>query len=224
MGDCDVKLPGAIIERLQREVDWKSANATERATALLRQALLEYVRAYLAGGNRALAEYQDKKQAVRLEEEFRGLLGNSPYLYEYVPESHRYLQDFPQGKPAGAEDFIYWSLEKFGLKPVLSVTHVTMHRRPSGPVLIASKQIYGSHYFDASLALTALIEGEDASGRPGFYLLYLNRSRADALRGGFSGLKRSLVGGKVNGGMKENMRLTKQRLENGAGSVGFKPE
>jgi hypothetical protein len=48
--------------------------------------------------------------------------------------------------------------------------------------LIASKQIYASHYFEASLELTALVEAKEPGENSGFFLLYLNRSRLDNFR------------------------------------------
>ena len=78
--------------------------------------------------------------------------------------------------------------------------------------MIASKQIYATHYFDASLGLTVLVRRGEG---PGYYLMYLNRSRADALKGGFSGLRRAVVEGRTVDGMKKNLFLTKQKLEAG---------
>jgi hypothetical protein len=113
----------------------------------------------------------------------------------------------------GSEDFIYWSKEKFGLKPVISVTHVSIYRKPeSGRTLIASKQIYASHYFEASLGLTAVVASSQQQ-EPGFYLLYLNRSRSDALHGGFSGLARGQVKRSARNGMQKNMQRIKLSIE-----------
>lgn len=140
----------------------------------------------------------------------------SPYLYEFVPEFHWYLQEYPRARLSGTEDFIYWSKEKFGLKPVVSLTHVTIYRRKQGSItntLIASKGIYASHYFDASLGMTGFVHDEGDAGLPVPYLMYLNRSRADALKGGFSGLKRTIVESRARKGLEENMILMKERLE-----------
>jgi hypothetical protein len=79
-------------------------------------------------------------------------------------------------------------------------------------VLIASKGIYASHYFEASLGFTGFIQSR--SSEPSHsYLIYVNRSRADALRGLFAGLKRSMIGGSLRDGAKKNMELIKQKLE-----------
>lgn len=216
VGKCEIKLSAGAIERFQKEIDWSAPDAARRATALARSMLLEYVARYQEGGNAALREYNDKKAPLRLAEEFEGLLEQSPYIYEYWPEFHDYLRNYPRAHLENAEDFFYWSKEKYGLKPVITVTHVTVYRRandPGAPILIASKQIYASHYFEASLGLTALAQASRDPARPAFYLMYLNRSRADALRGGFSGLARGAVAGRMKDSARENMELTRKRIE-----------
>ena len=203
------------IERFRKEMNWSLAGYHERATALAREMLLEHVHAYLREGNAALGEYNDKSYRLRLADEFQSLLQPAHYMYEYVPEFQKYLQEFPNFRPADTEDFLYWSKEKFGLKPVVSVTHITIYkrRRPNGTdVLIASKGIYANHYFEASLGLTAFIQSQ-SSEPPRSYLMYVNRSRTDALRGLFAGLKRSLISGSLRDGAKKSMAMIKQKLE-----------
>lgn len=136
-----------------------------------------------------------------------------PYVYEDEPEFYEYLRAYPTKRLDNVNDFIYWSKDKFGLKPVISVTHVTIYRRAgSRGTLIASKQIYASHYFEASLGLTAVVPTSHEE-RPGFYLLYLNRSRSDALHGGFSGLARGQVKSRARNGMQKNMEKIKFSIE-----------
>ena len=127
------------------------------------------------------------------------------------------MEDFPLTRPGNAtafEDFAYWSKEDFGMKPVISMTHVTIYRRGRGAsdVVIGSKGIYASHYFEGSLGLTALARN-DGSHPSRSYLIYVNRSRTDALRGMFAGMKRTLIGGRLRDGAKKTMEVIKQRLE-----------
>jgi hypothetical protein len=51
------------------------------------------------------------------------------------------------------------------------------------------------------------------SAAPGFFLLYLNRSRANQLDGTFSGIKHHIVEGQAQSAMKKNMKRIKARLE-----------
>jgi hypothetical protein len=216
-GDCDVKINARTMERFRKEVDWSASDYKERATALMHQILVDYVKFYLEEGNASLGEYHDKKYTLRVADEFYSLLRQSPYLSEYVPNFYEYLKEFPKTRLSGTEDFIYWSKEKFGLKPVLSLTHVTIYKqhRDSGTpdIYIASKQLYANHYFEASLGLTAFVDGVEDTKTRGSYLMYLNRSRADALRGWFSSLRRSIVEGRIRDGLEGNLKLIKKRLE-----------
>ena len=216
VGHCGVKLPADMIARFHAEINWRAPGSKEKATALYRQALFGYVQAYVEGGNAALGEYNDKKHPVRLADEFAGLLRYSPYLNEYAPEFHSFLENYPKEKLEDTKEFLYWSMETFGLKPTISVTHVTIYRQEGAKgetIFIATKQIAASHYFDASLGLTVLVEAEDARGKPGVYVVYVNRSRADALKGRFGGMRRGVVEGKTLNAMKKNLAELRDRLE-----------
>src|SRR5262249_54093014 len=135
-------------------------------------------------------------------------------MYDYAPEFQKYLETFPYHRPPNTEDFVYWSKEKFGFKPMLSLTHVTIYKvpRPGGfDVLIATKGIYANHYLESSLGLTRFVQNPSSSGNS--YLMYINRSRTDALRGMFAGLKRTMIGGSLRDAAKKHMELIKRKLE-----------
>ena len=60
------------------------------------------------------------------------------------------------------------------MKPTLRIVHVvTMHGdKPSQPpYVIAEKQLYSSHYFEAALDLTFVLRGSDDPTQSGFYLV-----------------------------------------------------
>ena len=109
-------------------------------------------------------------------------------------------------------EFLYWSTESFGLKPVASITHVFIYVQP-GRVVTASKQLYASHYFDASLGLAAALEDRSDPSTPGMFLVYLNRSRIDLLGGFFGGLRRAILRGRLRDGMRKNLAEVIRELE-----------
>ena len=115
------------------------------------------------------------------------------------------------GPLAGAEDFLYWSKEKFGIAPFISVTHVTIVPAGAHQSLMATRDVYSSRYFDASLSLA--IASDSVSNAQFFYLVYVNRSRASALRGTFSRLRRTIVERRAKASLEENLKEVKQRLE-----------
>ena len=216
LGNCGLRMPAAEIERFRTEIDWTRKDSNARATLLARQMILQYVKAYLAGGDSALAEYHDRKRALSLADESRSLMAASLYLLEYAPEFHSYLEKYPAGQLEKVENLIYWSKEKFGLKPVVSVTHMTIYtvtRDGVANVIVSSKQLYASRYFESSFALTVFVEVAEPGPSPASYLIYLNRSRTDLLGGILGGAKRSIVESGMVRGVKKTLLVTKNRLE-----------
>jgi hypothetical protein len=214
-GKCGVKLDAATIERLRNEVDWSAPDAAAHAATLLKKLLVAYVQAYRQGGTDAMGVIVDGKQPKALSDEFRALLGNSPFLYEYLPEFSKYLQDYPQEKLPGAEDLFFWMKDTLGPKPVTSVQHATFHRAP-GPgvrLLLAYKQIYASHFYNAGLELTAAVDVPDAAGKPGFYLLSLVRTRIDPPTGMLAGVVLGKVRGGIEQGVAEKLQRAKELVE-----------
>jgi hypothetical protein len=214
---CDLKMSAEFIERFRKEVDWSSGNYRDSVTQLVQEMLLEQVQDYLKGGNAALVQYDDKSSTLRLGDEVRSLLKPAPYMYKYAPDFQRYLEEFPLTRPGNAanfEDFIYWSKEDFGLKPVISMTHLTIYRGAHGSadVIVSSKGIYASHYLEGSLGLTAFTRSENSHPSRS-YLIYINRSRTDALHGFLAGMKRSLIVGRLRSGANKSMEGLKQKLE-----------
>lgn len=185
VGNCNMKLPASVIERFKKEVDWSMPDYQVRATELVKEMMVDYVSAYLVGGNAAMGQYDDQKYPLRVADEFHELLQESNYLYEYVPELYHYLEAYPQVQLPGLENIIYWSKTKFDkLRPIVSINHVTLLRRSEGKAktLIGSRQIYANHYFEASFELTALVAEGGGNEKSSFFLLYFNRSRFDTLR------------------------------------------
>src|SRR5580704_1376802 len=95
----------------------------------------------------------------------------------------------------------FWSKERFGIAPFITVTHMTIAHSTSGAIVITSKDVYSSRYFDSSLGLTIASPAEG-----GFYLIYSNRSRASALKGAFSGLRKSMVERRVRGSLEQSLQ------------------
>jgi len=206
--DCKIKLPATEMKRLREEIDWSAADPQLQVNAYARQRLLEYVTDYRARGDTAMVVYDDRGN-VRASSAFAALLGESPYVYEYVPSFHEYLATYPRGKLDGLSEVLYWSEDRLPrLKPILSATHLTVYAPPElpGVTLVARKQIYADHYFEAGLDLTTVIERVTAAARPGIYLILLRRSRFDDLPTGLFNIR-----GKVIGKLRDQMRADLDR-------------
>ena len=211
VGDCDIRLPADGIHRFEKEIDWKRPDADTRAAELFKQMLLDNVRAYTNGGPGRITQYDDEVAPVTPVADFHAILKSSPYVETAFPGLGAHLSAFPSEPLAGAEDFLYWSKEKFGFAPFISVTHVTIAAEGSHEYIAATRDVYSTRYFDASLALA--IASDSVSDANAFYLVYVNRSRASALRGAFARIRRSIAERRVRGSLEDNLRDVKARLE-----------
>jgi len=213
-GKCDIRLGGAGLDALRTSIDWNAPDYVERVNAFAQKAAVDYVTSYQARGDAALVTYNDRAQPVSLKDQWLGILSTSALLPEYSPELKTYLERFPAWSLPGGRDVFYWVKENYGLEPVLSLVHGVVYSPPSRPdrTLVVQKQLYASHYFDGSLAVATLLDTQDG-GRPATYLVYVNRSRGDLLKGGFGGLKRSVARAQARKAAEETLGTIKRTLE-----------
>ena len=216
-GDCDVKLPAAAMSRFRNQVNWSSAGAQGQATGIVREMILELVRDYQRSGNAALGRYEDGSEPVAVADAFRALLASSRELPVPVPGLLAYLDEYPRGRPAGAEDFFYWSVVDFGLKPTIRANHVVIHplaHRPSGVTdVIAIKQLYASHYFHTTLELRFLVDDDRRPGARGFYLISITRSHSDGTTGFKGLLLRPIIVRRSRDGVRRYLEHVKRQVE-----------
>ncbi|MEP6992244.1 MAG: hypothetical protein ABJA80_15030, partial [bacterium] len=119
-GDCDVKMPAASIEQVGKDIDWNSPNARAEVEALMRRRAAAYVNNYRRAGTAAMTAYSDQKESRSTADIFKGLLAESPYLFEYVPTYHNYLESYPSVSLPGVTDAIYWASDKMDrMRPIL---------------------------------------------------------------------------------------------------------
>ena len=111
VGDCGMQLPSHIIDRLQREVDWRESSAPERANVIFRSGLLKYVQEYLASGRQDAMVYVDESKHVDVAAEFRDLVGSDTRVLPTFPDLRRHLMT-PQASAPNTSDVLYWSKEK----------------------------------------------------------------------------------------------------------------
>jgi hypothetical protein len=210
VGDCDVKLDERALNRFRTEVDWKAPDARDAADALMRQISLEYVTAYLEGGNERLPVYRDHSHPTFVAKEFGEMIEQMPELTAQMPDVRRYLLSYPQVSLPESTSFLYWQIARFGLKPTFRISHVTIRERATD-TLVASKMLHASHYFWTGIELRMLLP--DPSRGPGFWLVTVSRSRSDGLSG-FTGMfVRGRVRSRARDGTASALQTTKRKLE-----------
>jgi hypothetical protein len=217
-GDCDFKLSTSQMRAFAGGVDWSSPNAEEQVDERLRGELLGLVADYQARGTAAMPTYDDGA-GVRAADAFEAVLAQSaPILSEFAPELLRYLTAYPAGRPAAAQDFVYWLEQRLPrMRPTLMVDHVVVYAPADEPAFIARKQLYASHYTEGGLELLAVIEGDASASAPTTYLITVRRLRFDYLPGGILNVR-----GRVRNHLTEATRddLSRERaaIERPAGS------
>jgi hypothetical protein len=215
-GACGLKLSAAEIGRLtgagaHAGAEWRAVLQQE-----FRRLLVDRVIRYRAGGLAASLPPSDRAKPVRPQDAFAAILERSPYLTR-MPGVMDWLARYPRAD-AAVESFFYWSKEHYAEgKPVVSVTHVGIVHPASDPrvpaVLVAGKQIYATHYVDGGLGLTMIVR--DASTDTS-YLVYVNRSHVDFLRGWFGRLVQSVLEGRLQREAPLVVGALRTRLESGA--------
>jgi hypothetical protein len=205
-GECALKLADSEIRRMQSALASGGVDQRSIAQRTFRDILLERVRTYLDGGLDALPPYHDKTRPLHVAKAFGPLVERSVYL-DRVPQLKASLSG-PAADGVTAS-FVYWSIEDFGSKQVIRVTHVVIVR-PSVAglpvVLVGSTQIYASHYVDAALAVTTLEPGPGGTA----FLGYLYRARVDVL-GNF--LARGIAKRRIERGVERLFFHQLQRLQ-----------
>jgi hypothetical protein len=218
-GDCGVRLPASSMTRFEREVNWRAPDWRQQAASLWRRVLADYTSGYLTHGQSALAEYRNKTVPLSVAQEFDLVFNQTRVFEPSAPAFFRHLREFPSAPLDGAVDIFYWSKSDFGIRPVLAVTHLSLYRVPSvspterTSALIATKQIYATHYFDAALGLTLAFD--DGSG--GFYMVCVNRARTRSLSSFMRAIVRSTVQRRSRDALERILQSTKTALEQRAG-------
>jgi hypothetical protein len=192
--DCDVNLSAAQIQRFLA-VDGRGPGGRARLTVVARHAIADYVADYQRRGNDALAVYRDREPAFQLREASARLLRQATELQRAAPALAAYLDRYPAlPLPDGAEEFFYWSVMTFGMKPITRANHVVLMPVTTDGLagfVAASRTIYASHYFRDGLEVKHIVPV--SAERSAFYLLSVNRSHSESLLG----LKGLLLGGRI---------------------------
>lgn len=215
MGDCGVQLSAEAISRFRHEVDWQRADVPEQAHSLMRKVLVEYVTAYMNAGTAASMQYVDRPEPVNPGREVVSMAQPDVAGWQQFPALRRHLFEYPAMDTPGTRDLVYWSKEQVARNGVVSATHLAISRMAGdspADYAIASQQIYGTHYFDASLGLTVLLRDRVASS-PAMYLAYVNQSRIDVFTGMFGGITRKIVSSRARATVLDHLARTQRSLE-----------
>ena len=157
--DCNFKLPATDMEQFRGTIA-SAPDAKARVEAYARRRVVEYVTDYRARGNAAMVVFDDRG-TVRSSDALAALLRDSSYVFATMPTLGQYLLDYPHATLPGATQVFFWSRDELPhLRPVLRIAHETIYSPPdrSDLTVIATKQIYADHYFEAGLEVIAAVD------------------------------------------------------------------
>jgi hypothetical protein len=210
--DCDIQLPERIIARARQQ----HIGTPAAANTLFREYLVELVKSYRARGDAALEPYVNRDEPLSVAAAFRALDAGRRVLAQRVPAIARDIDGYPRTRPAGSDEFFYWSKLKFGFRPTVRVNHVLMApvgNHPSGlRHVIISKQLYASHYFDAALEWRMVVADRTTGGS---VLVYRTDVRSRSLTGFTASLFRGIVRSRARAGLERYLLTIKKSMETG---------
>lgn len=217
LGKCEVRLPED--ETSQVPIVTEKGKASSLPGDFMKRMLLTRAEQYQTRGNAGLPVYTDRPRSVHVAEVLAALLRLPTWVDALLPEVRAHLDVYPTPSNAEVEDFFYWTLEKRYRAPMVSLTHGALFPHAGGGncVALASKQLYASHYFEASLELFLFVPHDGHS-----YLIYLNRSRADNPRPHFYWFERVLLELMVKRMVRSDLTRLAARL-NGAAPAAAHP-
>ena len=212
-GRCGLKLSAAEMTELQRATADAGSEWKVILQAQFRRVALERANVYLSTG--LIGPYEDHGNTIWPAQAFARLVDHSTFLTEHLPAFAEHLLGTSQSPNPDIESFLYWSKERLANRPITSITHVNIFRGQDSALpdaLVAGKEIFCTHYINASLGLTALVRGEP--GGPN-YLVYINRSEVDVLHGMFGGIIRWFMQRRLKAEAANVLQGLRQRLESG---------
>ena len=209
--DCGMRLDAAGMTRVSA-AGLQGPGAEERGSVALRAHLASYAAEYLKQGDAMLMKYQDRSRPRSIRDDLAPIIQRSPYFQRELSSMRGDVASFKGIDASANEHLVYWSVEKIASTPVISLTHAIIGKPSSNLTAIATRQIYGSHFFHASLGLTLLADTSGPNG-PGVTVIYMNRSRVDAFGGLLGPVKRTAVRSRARGTTEKLLRDLKTKLE-----------
>ena len=163
---CNMKLALADMAALRSIVTSETPDAGARAEEYLRRRLADQVASYHRAGNAGLTVYNDRG-SVAAGRAFEALVEDSCRLAPAAPELTHFLLDYPRAEVPGESSVIYWALDSLPrTHPTIRIMHEVTYTpaHDAGTTIVASKQLYANHYFEAGLEVLAAADDSVAGG------------------------------------------------------------
>jgi hypothetical protein len=181
----------------------------EAVNEAYRSILLGRLQAYLVRGVAGIAPYQRDGEASDPAQDLRAAAEASLLLQQAAPEMYRGLIDFPEHQPADVQQAFFWVKEMANDRPVFSLNHRMVQRRPDGLILL-SRTFYAGHSFNASLSGAGVLPVQDGNA-----VFYTNRTASDQVVGFMQGMRHELGRGMMRDALIQSFKAIRAQLGGG---------
>jgi hypothetical protein len=178
----------------------------EAVNAAYRGILLGRLRSYLAHGLAGLAPYQRDDGTSDPAEELRAAAEASQLLQQAAPEIYRGLVDYPEHQPDDVQQAFFWVKEMANDRPVFSLNHRMVQRRPDGLILLSST-FYAGHSFNASLSGAGVLPVQSGNA-----VFYTNWTSSDQVAGFMQGMRHEMGRGMMRDALVESFEAIRAQL------------
>ena len=181
----------------------------EAVNAAYRGILLGRLSAYLAHGLAGLAPYQRDAGTSDPAEELRAAGEASQLLQQAAPETYRGLVDYPEQQPDDVQQAFFWIKEMANDRPVFTLNHRMVQRRPDRLILLSST-FYAGHSFNASLSGAGVLPVKSGNA-----VFYTNRTSSDQVAGFMQGMRHEVGRGMMRDALVESFEAIRAQLGGG---------
>jgi hypothetical protein len=212
-GDCDVKLAASEMTRVRRAIEANPTAWQSAAQAAFRAVVLDRIRIYRLQGLGGFGAIHDHRDAIASELAFNQVASGAAFSAGEVGRLVDYFRNYPRARLNAGAEHMYWLEVTDPPKPTLQAAHVVVDRLKGGgelEVVAMNRQIFATHYINASLSVTVLIRAPTGER----LMLFINHSSVDGLSGFLSGLKRLFIRGRVRRAAQAAFEHLKRRIEN----------
>jgi hypothetical protein len=174
------------------------AAVIQAVNAAYRSILLGRLRSYLAHGIAGLAPYQRDDRISDPAEDLRAAAEASQLLQQAAPELYGSLLDYPEHQLDDVQHAFFWVKEVANDRPVFSLNHRLVQRRPDGVILV-SRTFYAGHSFNASLSGAGVLPIQSGNA-----VFYTNRTASDQVAGFMQAMRHELGRGMMRDALIES--------------------
>lgn len=176
----------------------------------LREVLLERFRAYKKNGLAGIQPYARSKNEFSAGDELKNQILHGPMLKKRALEFHKYVLDYPMGKPEQVEESFFWVNSVIDDKPTIALVHRVGMPHDGGYVYM-ERHFYITRSHNCLQGIgAAMTYGNDET-----VVLYATRTSTDQVSGFGSAAKRT-IGNKVMAGRQaENFERARKLFAGG---------